>query len=251
MPSLTLNDRKTPSCWPAESTQWVPSAANRLLGSCKRARVLPAPCSLSKVSGSLGNAVSSRAVGELHLSQPRAQHPATSSRAHGPPSGSPSVQDPPRVVGRVSLRAVVGSVRRPSSPCQGRCHDPWRSVLTVPLPPGAPHASRGLGGARVPEEATEGADATSPLGVHGFSAPASRTPGIWKDRAASPAPDVSLLYQRRAPGSPSLLEPDPRSVPLPPVVPVITGLFERGHCRTGPICRVLATPASPARKLCV
>ncbi|XP_036709075.1 atrial natriuretic peptide-converting enzyme isoform X2 [Balaenoptera musculus] len=82
-------------------------------------------------------------------------------------------------MGRVSFNARVGSVRRPRSPCQRRYRVPCRGAL---------HASSGLGGARAPEEADEGAVGTSPSGVRGFfSAP---TPGIWKDRAASLAPDV-------------------------------------------------------------
>ena len=70
---------------------------------------------------------------------------------------------------------------------------------------------------------------------------------IWKERAASHVPDVSLSTARAC-LRPSEL-PDSRSVPLPPVVPVIIGPSELGHPRTGPTCRVLATPASPVRKL--
>ncbi|XP_007180813.1 atrial natriuretic peptide-converting enzyme isoform X3 [Balaenoptera acutorostrata] len=82
-------------------------------------------------------------------------------------------------MGRVSFNARVGSVRGPRSPCPRRYRVPCRGAL---------HASSGLGGARAPEEAAEGAVGTSPSGVRGFfSAP---TPGIWKDRAASLAPDV-------------------------------------------------------------
>uniref|UniRef100_A0A8D1Q1Y2 Atrial natriuretic peptide-converting enzyme n=1 Tax=Sus scrofa TaxID=9823 RepID=A0A8D1Q1Y2_PIG len=93
-------------------------------------------------------------------------------------------------MGRVSFSARVRSVRRPRSPCQGRCHIPCRGVLTVPLPPGALHASGGLGSAQAPVEAAERAVGTSLSRVHGSAAPASPAPSIWKDGAASPAPDV-------------------------------------------------------------
>nr|XP_001495620.4 atrial natriuretic peptide-converting enzyme isoform X1 [Equus caballus] len=124
------------------------------------------------------------AVGERRLPQPRAQPPAASPPAHE----SPKVRDPPRVMGRISFGVRVGSVRRPRSPCRGRCHVSCR----VPPPLGALYASSGLGGARAPGEAAEGAVGTSPSGTHGFlSASASPTPGIWKDCAAAlPAPDV-------------------------------------------------------------
>uniref|UniRef100_A0A8D0W3N3 Atrial natriuretic peptide-converting enzyme n=1 Tax=Sus scrofa TaxID=9823 RepID=A0A8D0W3N3_PIG len=93
-------------------------------------------------------------------------------------------------MGRVSFSARVRSVRRPRSPCQGRCHIPCRGVLTVPLSPGALHASGGLGSAQAPVEAAERAVGTSLSRVHGSAAPASPAPSIWKDGAASPAPDV-------------------------------------------------------------
>lgn len=137
------------------------------------------------------------AVGELQLSQPLTQRPATSPQAHCSPSRSPSFRDPSAVMGRVSFSVPVRSVRRPNSPWQGRCYVSCR----VPLPPGALHASGGLSCARAHGEAAEGAVGSSPSGVHGFlSAPASRAPGIWKDCAAAlSAPDVSLLPPPRSP----------------------------------------------------
>ncbi|XP_074180745.1 atrial natriuretic peptide-converting enzyme isoform X3 [Rhinolophus sinicus] len=77
---------------------------------------------------------------------------------------------------------------RAGAPEPGRCYVSCR----VPPPPGTLHASGGLGCTRAPGEAAEGAVGSSPLGIHDLlSAPASRAPGIWKDRAAaSSAPDV-------------------------------------------------------------
>nr|KAF6430979.1 corin, serine peptidase [Rousettus aegyptiacus] len=88
---------------------------------------------------------------------------------------------------RVFFNVRVRSAQGPRSPWQGRCR-----ICRVPSPPGALHASGGLCGTRAPGEAAEGAVASSPSGTLGFlSAPASRTPGIWKDCAAAlPAPDV-------------------------------------------------------------
>ncbi|XP_019596611.2 atrial natriuretic peptide-converting enzyme isoform X1 [Rhinolophus sinicus] len=128
------------------------------------------------------------AVDELRLPQPLTQRRATSPQAHCPPTRLPSVRDPPTVMGRVSFSGPVRSVRRPNSPWQGRCYVSCR----VPPPPGTLHASGGLGCTRAPGEAAEGAVGSSPLGIHDLlSAPASRAPGIWKDRAAaSSAPDV-------------------------------------------------------------
>ncbi|ELK03648.1 Atrial natriuretic peptide-converting enzyme [Pteropus alecto] len=88
---------------------------------------------------------------------------------------------------RVFFNVRVRSVQGPRSPWQGRCR-----ICRVPSPPGALHASGGLCGTRAPGEAAEGAVGSSPSGTLGFlSAPASQTPGIWKDCAAAlPAPDV-------------------------------------------------------------
>lgn len=149
------------------------------------------------VSSSLWVPPSFSAVDELRLSRPLTQRPATSPQAHCPPTRLPSVRDPPTAMGRVSFSGPVRSVRRPNSPWQGRCYVSCR----VPPPPGTLHASGGLGCTRAPGEAAEGAVGSSPLGIHDLlSAPASRTPGIWKDRAAaSSAPDVSLLSLVRSP----------------------------------------------------
>lgn len=144
---------------------------------------------------------------------------------------------------RVSFSPRARSVQRPRSPCQGHRHVPGTHP-TPPLPLFNTESSMhqvdsSASGVRrrLLKETLE----TAPWGSKALS--------IWKERAASHVPDVSLSTARAC-LRPSEL-PDSHSVPLPPVVPVIIGPSERGHPRTGPTCscRVLATPASPVRKL--
>ncbi|XP_027631391.1 atrial natriuretic peptide-converting enzyme [Tupaia chinensis] len=88
---------------------------------------------------------------------------------------------------RVSFGDRACSVRRPGSPRLARFHLSCR----VALPPGALHARSGLGCAPAPAEAPARARRGSPLGFDGFlCAPASQATGGWKERSASPVPDV-------------------------------------------------------------
>lgn len=164
--------------------------------------------------------------------------------------GSLSLRDPRRVMGRVSFRVRVGSVRRPRSPWQGRRH----VCYSVPPRPGARGAASGLSGARTPGEAADGAAVTSPSGIPRFlAAPAPRTPDLWEHCAAArPTPDVSPLSscaRLRPHPSPS---PDWRWHPPRPAGAWSSLVFsERWQPITGPACSVPGTPTPPARKLCL
>ncbi|ELW71622.1 Atrial natriuretic peptide-converting enzyme [Tupaia chinensis] len=144
--------------------------------------------------------LSSAPVGERWLSRPALGALHLVPGAHGPPRRSPSVRDAPRVMSRVSFGDRACSVRRPGSPRLARFHLSCR----VALPPGALHARSGLGCAPAPAEAPARARRGSPLGFDGFlCAPASQATGGWKERSASPVPDVSLRSCCAVSGSPT------------------------------------------------